>query len=311
MNQRVFVRVEDSVAYRNACSFRSSDDGVFCDDQSVKVDDLRAAAARVKDFRIVQLRVIALLCAGIAAMGDVEGLSAAQLRMWLLERVCWQRSLPWQAAARIVLYLCVSADGLPLPILIDVALLDYAIDVQARNVSINPTFVSLYRAAVPSFIHSCARLRIASPSQRFGPCDGVLWKVVSPNELLPLLEAAGDLKVDQARTRLMEYFEGGMKRLMTRLNHAFHDQTPAHLRTASLATESEPNVCNDVAALSAVDSAQSANNGLPSPPPLFNLRRMSEGAQLALALGALAPMITHACVLLPYSLVMSCLGVHW
>lgn len=283
MNQRVPVHVADSIAFRNACSLRSLDEGVH--EQCVRVDHLQVAAAKVKDFRTVQLRAIVLLCAGISAMGDVEGMNAPQLRMWLLEHACRPHFLPWSAAARIILYLCVSSDGLPLPILVDIALLDYAMDVQSRNVSLNPSSASMYRAAVPCMIHSCARMRIACASQRLGACDGVLWKIAWPGELLTFLEAAGDMKVDQARARLIEYFEGGMKRLMPRLNHSFHDHTLPNNRVVSQANDAALDA-DSAAAQSTATVTPDALAGLyPSSLPLFNLRRMSEGAQLALALG--------------------------
>ncbi len=291
MNMRLPVNVTDSIAFRLACGLRTLDNGA--DEHCAKVEDLRLAAAQFKDHEVVQLRMIVLLCAGAAELREVEGMNVVQLRMWLLEHICRPHSLSWQVAARIILYLCVSANGLPLPILLDISLIDYAMDMNARNLPISPSFVPLCRAAVPCLIHACARVRVACASQRFSPCDGVLWKIASPETLLSSLEAAGGLTSVQARTNLLEYFEGSQKRLMTRLNHVFHDHSPPRSQALTDKKSYLPHA-DDASKVSAV-AKPNIGESLHPPPPPFNLCRMKEGTQLALTIGMFSPILAQAC----------------
>jgi hypothetical protein len=289
MNQRVQVRVCDSAAFRDACGLRclEGDNGI---EAGVRLDDVRAAAGAT-DAHAVQWRVTVLRCAGAAAVSEVAGLNAEQLQMWLLEHACRPCHVPWQAAARMILYLCVSHDGLPLPLLLDIILLDHAIDMQDRNSSINPSFVSLCRTAVPFMIHACAHVRIVRASQRSRAYDGLMWRVASPRKLLPLLEAAAGLKADRARTNLLEYFEGGMRRYMARLNHIFHDQSSAHQPASADPINLSQNTTriNSATPVAALTPAVSIR--IPPPPP-FNLHRMIEGTHLALTLGVPAAVNT-------------------
>jgi hypothetical protein len=279
MNQRVPVDVTESLAFRNACGMRSLGDGE-CDGVDLKLDDVRSTLS-VRDCHIAQIRMIVLQCAGLEAVGNVAGVSAERLQMWLLEHVCRPHSLNLQVAARMLLYLGISRDGLPGALLLDVTILDYYIDMQARNLPINPAFISLCRSVVPCMMLACARVRLVCVSQRSGAYDGLLWQLASP-KLLPLLEDAAGMKVHQARSTLLEYFEGGMKRYMARLNHTFHDQAPSFHQAVRGSNESDAGNLE----ASGFNFTPASSIRIPPPPP-FNLHRMIEGTTLAIALGAL------------------------
>ncbi len=277
MNQRVPVDVAESIAFRNACGMRLFGDD-RCDGTDLKLEDTRVALS-VRDCHIAQLRMIVLRCAGVEAVRDVAGMSAERLQMWLLEHICRPHSMTLQVAARMLLYLGISRDGLPGALLLDITILDYSIDMQARNSPINPAFISLCRSAVLCMMLACTRARVVCVSQRSDTYDGLLWQLSSP-KLLPLLEDAAGLKAHQARSILLEYFEGGMKRYMARLNHTFHDQSPSFHQTVAGSNVSDAETLE----ASGFNFTPSSSIRIPPPPP-FNLRRMIEGTTLAIALG--------------------------
>jgi hypothetical protein len=284
MNQRVNVNVEDSVTFRDACGLKFS----LEDDANISLDDVRLAAG-VDDAESVQYRILVVKCAGVAALG-LAGTNVEQLQMWLLQHVCRPHTLPWHNAARVMMYLCVSDDGLPLPLLVDIALFDYSIDCHARNVAISPLFVSICRTLLPCFVYSCVRARIACVSQRSGSWDGVMWKILTPDLLMPSLETVAGLSVNQAKINLLEYFEGGLKRYMSRINHEFHDQSPA---SNCVLNESHPSAASEADA-SAASTARPCTESRVPPPPALNLRRMIQGTQLALALGICFYVVSRA-----------------
>ena len=61
-------------------------------------------------------------------MAAVCGMDAVRLQAWLLEHLCRPHPLPWPVAGRIIMYLCISIDGLSLPLLLDLILFDHARD---------------------------------------------------------------------------------------------------------------------------------------------------------------------------------------
>ena len=284
MNQRVNVNVEDSIAFRDACGLKFSLD----DDASISLDDVRLAAG-VSDAESVQYRILVVKYAGAAALG-LAGTNIEQLQMWLLQHVCRPHTLPWHNAARVMMYLCISDDGLPLPLLVDIALLDYSIDCHARNLAISPLFSAICRTLLPCFIYSCVRARIVCVSQRSGSWDGIMWKIRTPDLLIPSLETAAGLSVNQAKINLLEYFEGGFKRYMSRINHEFHDQSPA---TNYVLNELNPGAACEVDDSSMSIATPCTESRVP-PPPALNLRRMIEGTQLALALGICSNVVLRA-----------------
>jgi hypothetical protein len=99
----------------------------------------------------------------------------------------------------------------------------------------------------------------------------------------------------EARTNLLEYFEGSQKRLMTRLNHVFHDQSLPRSRVLTEKSSHLPHAIDDAGKVSAVASKSNTGESLHSPPPHFNLCRMTEGTQLALTIGMLSPILAQAC----------------
>jgi hypothetical protein len=273
MNQRTPVVVAETAPFRNALSLR----GLEGCTSEVKVCDVQTAA-ECEDSLVFNLRMIVLLSAGTQAMTQVSSLNAGQLQMWLLQHICCSFAMQFRVVARMLVYLCVCDDGLAFPLLLDMVVLDCVIDAQSRNSSVGPERISLCRSVLPCLLFACSRARIVYALQLRGMENGVVWKVASSALLLPLLEVAAGLTSESARFNLLDYFQGGLRHLMTRLNHCFHDHSGAASSNRITAGSSDE-----------VESAFAPSNAsfLPpaSSPQPFNVYRMILGTRLSLSLG--------------------------
>jgi hypothetical protein len=291
INQRLLVDVAAAAAFGDACGLRWGDEGEG-GAVVLSVDDVRAAAGGGGgDVNTGQWRMIASQCVGAEAMAAVCGMDAVQLQAWLLEHFCRPHPLPWPVAARIIMYLCISIDGLSLPLLLDLILFDHARDTLPLPPTIKPAFLPLIRAALPIFVHACTRARVVCASQRSDALGGLLWRVATPDVLLllPLLEVAAGVEAGGARASLLEYFEGHAKRFAGRLRHVFHNQSAGGVQPGvethdSSAADADAAADDAAAASTTPASTPSAVVRRPPPPP-FNLRRMREGVHAALTLG--------------------------
>ena len=299
INQRVAVDVAATAAFGDACGLRWEKEEAGGGVQ-VGVAEVRVAVGGGEG-AVGQWRMIVLQCIGGEAMNKVAGMDAGQLQMWLLEHFCRPHPLPWRVVARIMLYLCISIDGLSSPLLLDLILLDHARETLSLPPTIRTYFVPLCRAALPVLIHACVRVRIVCASQRSGVW-GVLWRLTAADSLLPLLEVAAGVKTVDARESMLQYFEGSGTRFVGRLKHVFHDQSSG---VAPSVVDTDDSAADAVAAatppLSSTPSTAVRN---PSPPP-FNLRRMREGSHAALVLGAILSIKTMCAVFVLIASVLS------